>query len=263
MVTIQKYVKVQSLDEAYELNQNKNNCIIGGMLWLKMGNKNISTAIDLCNLGLDTIEESDDEFSIGAMVTLRQLENHAGLNSFTNDAIRSSVEDIVGVQFRNMATVGGSIWSRFGFSDVLTMFMAMDSYVQLYKGGLIPLKDFAKMDYDKDILVRLIVKKTPGKYIYKASRAQRTDFPVIACALSMINGKYQLAVGARPNKAVLTIDADNILAGGINEESAKAFARFAADNTPAFSNSRASGEYRTHLIEVLTYRCLMEMGGLE
>ena len=93
-----------------------------------------STAIDLCDLGLDTIEETDEEFSIGARVTLRELEQHVGLNTYTHDAVKNAVKDIVGVQFRNMATIGGSIWGRFGFSDVLTVFLAMDSYVELYKG---------------------------------------------------------------------------------------------------------------------------------
>ena len=36
MVTIQNYVRAQSIDEAYELNQKKGSCIIGGMLWTKM-----------------------------------------------------------------------------------------------------------------------------------------------------------------------------------------------------------------------------------
>lgn len=40
------------------------------------------TAIDLSGLGLDTIEETDVGFSIGAMVTLRQLETHPGLEAF-------------------------------------------------------------------------------------------------------------------------------------------------------------------------------------
>ena len=30
MVTIQNYVRAQSIDEAYELNQKKGSCIIGG-----------------------------------------------------------------------------------------------------------------------------------------------------------------------------------------------------------------------------------------
>ena len=36
MITIQKYVRAQSLEEAYTLNQNKRNRIIGGMLWLNI-----------------------------------------------------------------------------------------------------------------------------------------------------------------------------------------------------------------------------------
>ena len=101
MVTIQKYVKAQSLEEAWKLNQGKKNRILGGMLWMRLGNGTISTAIDLCDLGLDTIEETDEEFSIGARVTLRELEQHVGLNTYTHDAVKNAVKDIVGVQFRN------------------------------------------------------------------------------------------------------------------------------------------------------------------
>ena len=115
MITIQKYVRATSLEEAWTLNQAKANRILGGMLWLRMGKGNVNTAIDLCDSGLDTIEENEDEFSIGAMATLRDIEIHEGLNTYTDNAVANAVKDIVGVQFRNMATVGGSIWGRFGF----------------------------------------------------------------------------------------------------------------------------------------------------
>ena len=138
MITIQNYVRAQSLEEAWQLNQNKRNRILGGMLWLRLGSGAVGTAIDLCDLGLDAIEETDEQFSIGAMVTLRDLELHAGLNTYTHHAVADAVQDIVGVQFRNMATVGGSIWGRFGFSDVLTVFLALDTYVQLYQSGPCP-----------------------------------------------------------------------------------------------------------------------------
>lgn len=166
MVTIQKYVKAQSLEEAWKLNQGKKNRILGGMLWMRLGNGTISTAIDLCDLGLDTIEETDEEFSIGARVTLRELEQHVGLNTYTHDAVKNAVKDIVGVQFRNMATIGGSIWGRFGFSDVLTVFLAMDSYVELYKGGIVSMADFVSMKMDNDILIRVIVKKRACQIAY-------------------------------------------------------------------------------------------------
>ena len=251
MITIQKYIRAQSLEEAWQLNQNKRNRILGGMLWLRLGKGAINTAIDLCDLGLDKIEETEEEFSIGAMATLRDLEIHEGLNTYSDNAVTNAVKDIVGVQFRNMATVGGSIWGRFGFSDVLTVFLAMDSYVELYKGGIIPLEQFAKMKKDKDILVRLIVKKTPCKVVYSSMRNQRTDFPVLACAVSSMNGEYRASIGARPGRAIL-----------IRSQQAEGFAAFVAENVPTEGNVRGSAAYRTHLTKVLTERCVVELGGM-
>ena len=250
MITIQKYVRAQSLEEAWQLNQNKRNRILGGMLWLRLGKGTVNTAIDLCDLGLDTIEENDEQFSIGAMATLRDIEMHAGLNAYTAGAVANAVKDIVGVQFRNMATVGGSIWGRFGFSDVLTVFLALDSYVELYKGGIVPLEDFAKMKKDNDILVRLIVKKTPCKVVYSAMRSQRTDFPVLACAVAQLGGEYRASIGARPGRAIL-----------LRRDKAEGFAAFVAENTPTEGNLRGSAAYRTHLIRVLVERSMNELEG--
>ena len=251
MITIQKYVRAQSLEEAWQLNQNKRNRVLGGMLWLRLGKGSVNTAIDLCDLGLNAIEETDEQFSIGAMATLRDLEVHESLNVYCGNAVRHAVRDIVGVQFRNMATVGGSIWGRFGFSDVLTVFLAMDSYVELYKGGIIPLEQFAKMKKDKDILVRLIVKKTPCKVVYSSVRNQRTDFPVIACAVAEMNGEYRASIGARPSRAML-----------IRSEKREGFVAFVAENAPTEGNMRGSAAYRTHLIKVLVERSMAELGGM-
>ena len=256
MITIQKYLRAQSLEEAWQLNQAKRNRIVGGMLWLRLGRGGVGTAIDLSGLGLDKIEETETEFSIGAMATLRQLEQHVGLNAYCGDAVRNAVKDIVGVQFRNMATVGGSIWGRFGFSDVLTVFLAMDCCVELYKGGIVPLEQFADMKKDNDILVRLIVKKTPGRVVYTAMRSQRTDFPVLTCALSNIEGQYRAVIGARPAKAMVIRDDQGLMPDG------KAFAAFVAEKAPTDSNIRGSAAYRTHLIRVLTERAVRELGGL-
>ena len=263
MLKFQNYIRAKSLEEAWELNQSKRNRIIGGMMWLKMSNNTIGTAIDLCDLGLDKIEETDEEISIGAMVTLRQIELHEGLNRYSCNAVKTAVKDIVGVQFRNTATVGGSIFGRYGFSDVLTVFSAMDCCVELYKGGIVPLEQFAKSKKDNDILVRLIVKKSDGKFAYQSMRNTKTDFPVIACAVSCINGRYKASIGARPSKAVTICDDKNILSAKAEEAEVKAFAQYVADNAPTQSNVRGSAEYRTHLIKVLVQRAIEEMKGAQ
>lgn len=260
MITIQNYVRAESLEQAYELNQKKSARILGGMLWLKMAKNTVGTAVDLSGLGLDTIEETGEGFSIGAMVTLRQLEQHPGLNACTGGAFAKALAPVVGVQFRNMATVSGSVWSRFGFSDVLTLLLALDTTVELYKGGLVPLETFAAMPYDRDLLVRVHIRKTPGRVAYEAMRIQRTDLPVLTCAVSDMGGA-RAVIGARPGKPVVLRDEKGLLAGGISEESAAAFAADVAARVPMGANSRGSAAYRTHLAEVLTRRCVLRLGG--
>lgn len=261
MINIQNYVQAQSLEEAYQLNQKRNARILGGMLWLKMEQGNVGTAIDLCRLGLDAIQETDTQFSIGAMVTLRQLEQHPGLNAYTNGMAARAVQDIVGVQFRNMATVGGSIWSRFGFSDLLTLLLSMDASVELYKAGVVPLETFAAMPYDRDLLVRVILRKTPAAFAYQAMRIQRTDLPVLTCAVSRLGEEYRAVIGARPGKPIVLRDQEGLLAGGITEDTARAFGAWAAAQTPTGSNARGSAAYRTRLVHTLVRRALLELGG--
>lgn len=261
MLTFRNYQKVASLEEAYELNQKKANKIIGGMLWMKMENRNLGTAIDLSGLGLDQIEETEEEFRIGCMATLRDLELHSGLNRYTDGAIRESVRHIVGVQFRNVATVGGSIFGRFGFSDVLTMFMALDAYVELFKGGIVSVRTFARMEKDQDILVRVIVKKTPIQVVYMSERYTKTDFPTIACAVAKSEDTVTAVIGARPYRAICIVDEPGILSREITEDTARAFGEYVAEHVRTGSNMRGSKEYRSHLIKVLVRRAALRLGG--
>ena len=197
------------------------------------------------------------------MATLRQLEQHPGLQAYTQGALGRALRDIVGVQFRNMATVGGSLWGRFGFSDVLTVLLAMDTDVELYKGGLVPLEQFAAMPYDRDLLVRAVIRKTPGTFAYQAMRVQRTDLPVLTCAFSHIGGEYRAVIGARPGRAMVLRDQEGLLAGGITPDSARAFSEWAARHTPTGSNVRGNAAYRTHLVKVLVRRAALEVGGIQ
>ena len=255
MLKIKSYVKVNSIAEAYELNQKKTACVLGGMVWLKMGNRNISTAIDLSGLGLEGIQETDDEFVIGCMTSLRALETDKRLNEYTQGAIRESVRHIVGVQFRNCATVGGSIWGRYGFSDVLTMFLGMDTWVELYNAGKIPLTEFVNRKKDNDILVNIIVRKQPLRVCYMSQRNTKTDFPVLTCGISLRDGHVYTAVGARPSRAVCLCVSE----ADWKKKGSEALAGELAAQFPTEGNMRAGKEFRSHLAEVLIGRGLKQI----
>lgn len=269
-----QYVRAQSLDEAYELYQKKPNFVLGGMLWLKMKNKTLGTAIDLCDLGLDQIDEDENELRIGAYATLRQIETHEALNAYTHGAIAESVRHIVGVQFRNVATVGGSIWGRFGFSDVMTIFRALGAKVQLHKAGIMDLDEFAALPRTtRDVLVSVIVPKNAKGVVYLSQRNQSTDFPVLTCAVANRSGRYVAVIGASPYMAEPVWDEEGILdcladaktdgnaaLTDNSESNAKIdkFAGYVAEHIRFGSNIRAGAEYREMICRVLTRRAVTQ-----
>ena len=269
-----QYVRAQSLDEAYELYQKKPNFVLGGMLWLKMKNRTLGTAIDLCDLGLDQIDEDENEFRIGAYATLRQIETHEALNAYTHGAIAESVRHIVGVQFRNVATVGGSIWGRFGFSDVMTIFRALGAKVQLHKAGIMDLDEFAALPRTtRDVLVSVIVPKNAKGVVYLSQRNQSTDFPVLTCAVANRSGRYVAVIGASPYMAEPVWDEEGILdcladaktdgnaaLTDNSETNAKIdkFAEYVAEHIRFGSNIRAGAEYREMICRVLTRRAVTQ-----
>lgn len=256
MFHAKEYVRVESLQQAFELNQKRNNMVIGGMMWLKMGTRNKGTVIDLSGLGLDTVEEDDQEFRIGCMCSLRQLELHEGLNQYFQGIFRECTRHIVGTQFRNGATVGGSIFGRFGFSDILTAMMVLDTWVELYQEGMVSLAEFAEKKLNRDILVRIVIKKDGRKAAYITQRLTKTDFPLIACAVAKKGDTWYVSAGARPERAGAAVLP-------VTEQSLENQAADAAAQFSYHTNMRATGEYRAHLAKVYIRRLMEQIREME
>ena len=110
----------------------------------------------------------------------------------------------------------------------------------------------------RDILVRLIVKKTPMQLYYQSVRNSQTDIPVLTCAAARLEtGDYRIAIGARPLRAVrFELPAEPTLAP---EQLAAQFAENVKAQIVTGSNMRGSAEYRRHLAGVLTKRAVLEL----
>ncbi len=257
MITIDNYLRPSTLEEAYAAAQKKNSVVLGGMLWLRLGNRRVGTAIDLSDLGLDGVEDTGATYRIGAYTSLRTLETHAELNQMAGGAIRHSLESIVGVQFRNLATVGGSVFGRFGFSDVITTFLALGASVELYKMGTVTLETFCGMGRVNDLLTHVILPKSPVNASYHAHRNAATDFPVLNTCAVLRGNLLTVTVGARPLRAIpyrFALD---------TAESPSVFAERVAgqiaEDTLFASNTRASEDYRRHLCRILVRRAVTDV----
>jgi len=248
MARYRNYVMAQSLDEAYELNQKKSNVIVAGNMWLRMCGMNKQTAVDLSLLGLDGIEETDDAFVIGSMTTLRTLETSAALGSAFGGVFAKALAPIVGTQFRNTATVGGSVYSRFGFSDVSALLLALDAEVVLYKRGAVKLADYQKEVWDRDIITHIRIPKGQRADV-QSVRVSGTDIPTLVCAAAKSAAGIRVVLGARPARAVTVAD-------GLPADAPDAVFEEIAAKTAFGTNLRASEAYRRKIAPVLMARAV-------
>lgn len=242
MFRINEYYYATDIQDAYEtLIKRKTNCILGGCMWLRQMDKNIFTAIDLSKMDIDYIKSDDEYIYIGAMATLSQVEHSDLLEEFYGDIFKKMAYHIVGTQFRNTATMGGSIYGRYGFSDILTAFLPLKCVIKTAKHGEISLLEFRNMQTEKDVVEYLKIPKIKCNVAYTSFRNQSTDFPVLTLCVAKYDDDLHISVGARPEKADLVYSKDEALSLLYRD------------------NMRASGEYRKELCNILIDDLLTEI----
>ncbi|AHF08135.1 FAD binding domain-containing protein [Desulfitobacterium metallireducens] len=274
MFTIRDLVQPETLEEAYTTLMNrKPNTVLGGCAFLKMGSKRIGTAIDLSspNLDLKGIREHEESFEIGAMTTFREVETYPAFQKYFQGILPQAVRSIIGVQFRNGVTVGASVFSKYGFSDLITALLALDAEVELYHGGRMRLQTFLEQPYAKDILTKVWIPKNARKSSYQSLRNSVSDYAILNVAVSEFEGQWRIVVGARPQCARVADKASQKLSelASTNEallssdeksmETIETIAKLAAEELSFGTNLRGSAEYRQALCPVLVKRAIMEV----
>ncbi|WP_321971093.1 FAD binding domain-containing protein [Paratractidigestivibacter sp.] len=256
MLKFEQYVRPDTPQEAFDLLQeNRLATIIGGMMWLRLSDRTIPVGIDLSGCGLNTIEETDGAFIIGAMVTLGQLENHEAFKQMTRGVFTDGVHDIIGTQFRNLATVGGSAYARMGFSDIVTALLPLDTWCEFTGAGTMRFADFVNGGAARDVLERIVVKKHDYRASFQCLRNSATDFSTLNVCAALWENEWHLAVGARPKKAKFLEGDDLALPVGFTNEQLAA----ACENARYLNygtDRRGSAEYRAELAEVLSRRAI-------
>ena len=263
---VETYHKVTSLEEAYRLLQaHESAVLLGGGAWIRTGSKPLEHLIDLKGLGLNTITETDQSITVGAMVSLRDMEIHEGIKQLGGGFLSEALSQILGVAFRNTATIGGSIMGKFSFSDVLTPLLVLDVSLHFYHAKTMRLSAFlSHRGRFRDILTGLTIAKTPCRAMFKKVSNTTLDFSIINVAVAQVEEHYKIAVGARPSIAVLAETAMDWL--NAIQSPTDAIFKEAGERVVASiklgSNQRAHEQYRQQLVKTYVARGLKEVSGL-
>lgn len=239
------------------LKDDPDSVVLGGTTFLKLSDKKYSTGIDLSELNLNFVRENDEFIEIGAYTTLREIEINPIINKYFGDLLPKSVENLIGVQFRNNATVGGAIFSRLGFSEITTALLVLDCQLEFEENGKVEYKDFiSSWNIRRDILKKIIIKKHPGKSTYKMMRNSSTDLPILSVAVAKFQ-KISIAIGTRPGIAKLSQKASEL----INADNGKLqeAANLIVEEFNFGDDLRANNEYRKKIAPVLVKNALQEV----
>lgn len=260
---IKNYYKAKSISEAYLLlNENPKNAIIGGGAWMKLSSPKIETLIDLKDLNLNQIIESKSTIEIGAMATLQQLETDASIMKLGNGFISQSLSNILGVGFRNIATIGGTVMGRYAFSDLLTALLTLPVKLVFYPKKEMSLEEFLnhKGRFD-DILTHIIIEKIQGEGFFKKVALTTLELAFLNVAVFKAKDNYQISIGSRPGGAVLAHQAMDYLNSQkeITEEVIKKAADIVIDTIKFGSNKACSEEYRKALAKTYVQRGIREV----
>lgn len=258
-----QYYRASSIEDAYQkLQEDSKNALIAGGLWIKKLGQNYNTLVDISTLGLNQISEDKNEVIVGSMVTLRQLETSPIFNKLGGGKISFAISEIMGVNFRNIATIGGSIFGRYPFSDVITSLLPYVVTLEFFPNKTMSLNEYLQIKGKMNgILTQIRIKKDNSVGFYKKVKLTALDFPVVNIAISKTNNKYSIAVGARPMVAQLSTKAMeyiNKIKTPTESDFDKA-GQLASEELIFLSDIRASEEYRRDLTKVYVSRGLKEV----
>lgn len=257
---IGRYERPGNTDEAYKLIAEEHGLPIAGGAWSHMMVKSVPLAVDLSYLNLRYISDLGDTVEIGAMATARDVELSLPLAAEFGPLFRDTTSHLVGVQLRNIITVGGSVAGKYGFSDINTVLLALNAELYFHDGHRIDMGSFLAAPRDKPFLLEKITAWKGVKAAFQSLRVTANDFAILNACAAYREGKWRVAVGARPAAARLSAEAAGVLGGeGRPSEAAAGRAGEAAAAELGFGDdTRGSATYRRSLCAVLVKRAILE-----
>lgn len=230
----------------------------------------VRVLVDLAGVGLDRIQTTPETVQVGAMATLTAMLEHEVLSRLAGGVLSEMLPEVGSPLLRNVATIGGHL-ARGHLSDVIPVLVALDAAVVVYDGRehRMSLEDYYRRRSNEapHILTTLLVPTFATAAAFLRFSRTRYDYALVnvACRVDRQGPAVSAArvvAGMSSAPASRIFAAEAALVGTAMEDQVLAEAAEAvADLVEPESDRAASREYRRHLAEVLTRRCLATARG--
>ncbi|MHB0898452.1 MAG: FAD binding domain-containing protein [Spirochaetales bacterium] len=257
---IGRYERPKTIEEAYALIVEEHGLPVAGGAWSHLMVKSAPLAVDLSDLEMRYIRDAGDRVEIGAMATARDVELSLPLAAEFGPLFRDATSHLVGVQLRNIITVGGSVAGKYGFSDINTVLLALNAELYFHGGQRIDMGSFLAAPRDKPFLLEKIAVRKGARAAFQSLRVTANDFAILNACAAYREGAWRIAVGARPAAARLGTEAARALGneGRPSEAAARRAGEAAAAELGFGDDTRGSAIYRRSLCAVLVKRAILE-----
>ncbi|MFC1891341.1 FAD binding domain-containing protein [Thermodesulfobacteriota bacterium] len=276
-----EYRKANSLQDALKLvSVSKDSVFMAGGtdLLVQIKEKLIrpKEVIDLkCIPGISGIEVTEEEISIGALTTIRDLEKSQDICNRIPILSRAASR-LGSVQVRNKATIGGNLCNAAPSAETAPALLALEAKAEIYGSNGIRIVDMNEFFMgpgvtaleDGEVLTKLKVplfQEPFGSVYYSLSTRKAMDIAFVGVAVIVILGedssinRARIALGSVSPTPIRAQAAENILEGvAMDSNKAMEAAELAAQACNPITDLRASAEYRREMVKSLCYRGLIK-----
>ncbi|HHF08224.1 MAG: FAD binding domain-containing protein [Kosmotoga sp.] len=272
LANVKEYFKPTTVQEAFELfNEDRAHSVFlaGGTTVALMKSSSIERIIDLENVGLNTISEKDDNLVVGAMVKIEDFRKNELVRKHYGDFFFNAFSKVASWQLRNMATIGGSIAPKLGWSDVTACLIASDARLIVYdEQGFrnISIDEFNHTPKaEKPLITNVVFTGNGYSYSFKKFSKSTFDIAIINVAIGLklqrdIIEDARIVVGSRPHFPVRFSVVEKGIRGLKLDNTTASIARnLTYENFEGGSNLLASAEYRQHLASIFVERALLDI----
>jgi CO/xanthine dehydrogenase FAD-binding subunit len=271
-VTVKHYFLPRSTPEALDLLERFGPALLvvaGGTVAMPLINEGISlpeAVMGLRRAGLDGLRDDNGTLRIGATATLTQLLNQASV-PMLSDAAQSTASWSI----RNMATVGGNLFTPTPGGDVAVALLALDASVTLAGATgerILPMADFFtgfmtnQLAADELLVeIQVPIPAHPGAYL-KFGRKHANTPAVVTVAVRVewdedkVSGA-RIALGAVGPHPIRAHRAEQLLVGtNLGADAIAAAAAAAAEDCEPFTDAIATEWYRRRMAGLFVGRAL-------